>query len=216
MVYNKDDAIKIVVNCAEKYRDELENRNLLFICIDKHKKTSYIEFAFHDYNFMHLTGLKSTHKVSQSGSDADDMLTASDFYRRCLNHKLSADDFDFAEDGTTPKKLDVLPIVICKNLSAKMVGNYKSIHPKLYTEKVAGGEKAYVGFVKDAVSNEYVPNTVVKEDIRNSVYDYVRVIAAYRKNQCETMYYERVYLAGKVDWSKIRYPDVFSYLPKPE
>ncbi|MCD7834660.1 MAG: PBECR4 domain-containing protein [Lachnospiraceae bacterium] len=155
MNYSKDDAIRIVTKYSEIYEKELNGRNLLFLCVDKHKAVSYIEFAFHDYNYMHLTGLKPAY----------DGLTATDFYRRCLGHKLSTDDLVFAPDGTTPMKLDVLPFVICRNLSANMVGDFNSFHPKLYTEKVAGGTKAYIGFVKDVLSGEYVPNTVVKEDI---------------------------------------------------
>lgn len=221
MNYSKEDAIRIVVSCAEKYRNELENKNLLFICMDKHKKISYIEFAFHDYNYMHLTGLKSKHLFSQDtmsgrSESAVDKLTATDFYKRCLEHKLSIEDFAFAPDGTTPMKLEVLPMIISKNLSANMVGNFNSSHPKLYTEKVAGGTKAYMGFVKDVLSNEYVPNTVVKEDLRKSVTDYVRIIAAYRKELTDKKYSERVYIAGKVDWSRIKYPDKLSYIPKPE
>ncbi|MCD8104862.1 MAG: PBECR4 domain-containing protein [Lachnospiraceae bacterium] len=216
MNYSKDDAVKIVVACAEKYKAELENKNLLFICVDKHKRSSYIEFAFHDYNYMHLTGLKGIHDLRQDAARADGELTATDFYKRCLEHKLSTRDFVFADDGTTPMKLDVLPFVICKNLSANMVGSFNSSRPKLYTEKVAGGERAYMGFVKDAMSGEYVPNTVVKEDLRKSVSDYVRIVLAYRKAQTEEKYIERVYIARKVEWSRIRFPDEFAYLPKPE
>lgn len=221
MNYSKDDAVKIVVACAEKYKAELENKNLLFICIDKHKKSSYIEFAFHDYNYMHLTGLKGAHELRRGasrldGGAADKELTATDFYKRCLEHKLSTNDFVFADDGTTPMKLDVLPFIICKNLAANMVGSFNSPHPKLYTEKVAGGERAYMGFVKDSLSGEYVPNTVVKEDLRKSVSDYVRIVLAYRKEQKDEKYTERVYIARKVDWSKIKFPEEFAYLPKPE
>ncbi|MCD7814109.1 MAG: PBECR4 domain-containing protein [Lachnospiraceae bacterium] len=206
MNYSKDDAIRIVTKYSEVYDKELNGRNLLFLCMDKHKAVSYIEFAFHDYNFMHLTGLKP----------ACDGLKATDFYRRCLGHKLSPDDFAFAPDGTTPMKLDVLPLVICRNLSANMVGDFNSPHPKLYTEKAAGSTKAYIGFVKDVLTSEYVPNTVVKEDMRMSVTDYKRVIAVYRKKRGEEKYAERVYLSGKIDWSRIQYPKVYSYLPKPE
>ena len=56
--YTKESAISIVVSCAEQYRDQLANRNLLFICQDKHKKVSAIEFSFDASNFLHLTGLK--------------------------------------------------------------------------------------------------------------------------------------------------------------
>lgn len=56
--YTKAQAISIVVACAEQYRENLANKNLLFICQDKHKKITAIEFSFDASNFLHLTGLK--------------------------------------------------------------------------------------------------------------------------------------------------------------
>lgn len=64
--YTKEQAISIVVSCAERYRDELANKNLLFICQDKHKRTTAIEFSFDASNFLHLTGLKiKKHRETQ-------------------------------------------------------------------------------------------------------------------------------------------------------
>lgn len=37
--YTKAEAIGIVVRCAQTYKQELDGKNLLFICTDKHKKT---------------------------------------------------------------------------------------------------------------------------------------------------------------------------------
>ncbi len=139
--------------------------------------------SFWDYNYLHLTGLKTTKHLMGESKEQPETTTEADkipavrFYEKCLDHRLMTSDFEFSDSGTTPMKLDVLPSVICKNLSANMIGNFNSPHPKLYTEKVAGGAKAYMGFIKDAVSHMYVPNTVVKEDLRKNVSDYVRIIA---------------------------------------
>ena len=46
-----------------------------------------------------------------------------------------------------------------------MVGDFNGCNPKLYTEKLAGGVKACLGFVKTHRA-EYVPNTVLNTDIR--------------------------------------------------
>ena len=144
--YTKAEAIGIVVRCAQTYKQELDGKNLLFICTDKHKKTIPIELSFYGNNYLHLTGLKAP--KSENGDIAVELF-ANDFYQKCLDHKLSPTDFDFAEDGTTHMKLDVLPTVISKNLQAKMIGNYDSIKPRLYTEKVAGSTNACIGFVLD-------------------------------------------------------------------
>lgn len=144
--YTKAEAIGIVVRCAQTYKQELDGKNLLFICTDKHKKTIPIELSFYGNNYLHLTGLKAP--KSENGDIAVELF-ANDFYQKCLDHKLSQTDFDFAEDGTTHMKLDVLPTVISENLQAKMIGNYDSIKPRLYTEKVAGSTNACIGFVLD-------------------------------------------------------------------
>jgi hypothetical protein len=208
--YTKEEAIAVVVQCAEKYRDELDGRNLLFLCMDKHKKTSAIEFSFHGSNYLHLTGLKPGRGEVD---DVDPALHANDFYKKCLEHQLSPSDFAFAEDGTTHLKLELLPGILCKNLNASMIGDYNSSKPRLVTEKLVGGVHACMGFVLDKKRTEYVPNTVLKEDIRDLITsDSVRVIAVYRKSASDKRYEELTYRAKKVDWSAVQYPDDLAYL----
>lgn len=167
--YTKKEAISIVVECAERYRDHLAGRNLLFICQDKHKRISTIEFSFDASNFLHLTGLKvrEAKHISGRGKNSDDSVSAKDFYERCLAHRLSPNDFEFAEDGTTRLKLDILPKLMTRNLSATMIGDYKSRNPKLVTSKLAGGTVACMGFVPTGPANKYVPNTVLRSILGN-------------------------------------------------
>lgn len=205
--YTKEEAVTIVVQCAEKYHTELEGKTLLFICTDKHKQTLPIEFSFYGNNYMHLTGLKSNRRSSDSAD-----LPANDFYQRCLEHKLSIGDFDFSEDGTTHLKLDVLPSVICKNLHASIVGDYNSSKPRLYTEKIVGGIHACMGFIFDGKTSEYVPNTVIQEDARDLTSNAVRVIAVYRKDSSAKTYEELTYKAKKVDWTSMTFPERYEYL----
>ena len=119
--YTKAEAIGIVVRCAQTYKQELDGKNLLFICTDKHKKTIPIELSFYGNNYLHLTGLKAP--KSENGDIAVELF-ANDFYQKCLDHKLSPADFDFAEDGTIHMKSDVLPTVISKNLQASLIFLY--------------------------------------------------------------------------------------------
>ena len=210
--YTKAEAIAIVVQCAQVYRRELDGKRLLFLCTDKHKRTIPIEFSFYGNNYLHLTGLKAPRQPA-AGRVAH--LFANDFYQKCLAHKLSPSDFDFSEDGTTHRKLAVLPTIISKHLQAKMIGDYDSIKPRLYTEKVAGNTNACVGFILDQTMQQYVPNTVVQEDIRNLTSKTLRVIAAYRKDLSASHYEELTYQAKKVNLAEIDYPEKFAYL-KPE
>ena len=203
MVHTKKDAIKIVTNSAEKYDIELKGRNLLLVCMDKHERVSTIELSFFGWGFLHLTGLKLRDDVN---------LTPDSFYDACLNHKLSQEDFEFSPDGTTGLKLDVLPYVICKNLSANSIGDYSGRGPVLHTEKLAGGQKACIGFVKSDMIGGYVPNTLLRGDIRDYTKNNRRIIAIFRKyfNECD--YQEITYLAKKVKWNDLSFPNEYEEL----
>jgi len=216
--YTKKEAIKIIVSCAEKYRDELVDRTLLFVCQNKHKQVSCMEFSFTEGNYLHLTGVKVKRpgEVEKEPEEERDVISPSDFYSRCINHKLSPRDFDFADDGTTYMKLDVLPLIMNKNLSAVMIGDYNSSKPKLHTDKLAGGVKACMGFVPDEESGRYVPNTVLKENVKDVVNDWVRVIAIYRKPIAEQQYQELTYKAKGIDLSSIKLPKEYHYIQEVE
>ena len=101
-----------------------------------------------------------------------------------------------------------------KNISAKMVGDFNGCNPKLYTEKLAGGVKACLGFVKTHRA-EYVPNTVLNTDIRTVTKISQQVIATYRRKNSASPYQELVYKAKKIDWDTITFPKEYDYLTKP-
>lgn len=93
-----------------------------------------------------------------------------------------------------------------------MFGDFNAGHIDLYTEKVAGNTTACIGFVVDEISGLYVPNTVLREDIRNNTSGYARIIATYRKHIGEETYSEITYKAKGVDLDSVGYPDEYQYL----
>lgn len=195
---SKKDAIRIITSCAKDYANNLAGKNLLFLFLSAANHISGIETKFSKSNFMHLTGLKTIY------------LSPIDFYERCVNGKIKEEDFEFAHDGTTELKLEVLPILIKNNLSAKMIGNYCSTSPKLYTEKLVGNVKGCVGFIQTA--DFYVPNTVLNLDIRDYVTDCARIIAVFRKNIQEDKYTEITYKAKKLNISDYFLAQPYDYL----
>ena len=202
----KAQAIKTIIDCAMQYKDNLVNRMLLFLVTDKNKKISHFEVSFDSANFLHLTGCKiDDHKIS-----------ALKFYEKCIHKKLSENDFEFSDDGTTPLKLAVLSMMLCKSLSANSIGSYNQKRPALYTERLAGNIKGCMGFVEDKKSKRYVPNTVLKVDIRDYVLKTDRILVTYRKYKNDKSYSEIVYAAKRVEWDKIKFPDEYRHLPKPK
>lgn len=104
------------------------NHSLLLVCRKKPEYIYALELTFDASNFQHLTGLQTNHS----------RISPTDFFERCITRRLKEDDLSFATDGTTPLKLQVLPMLLVKNLSANMVGDYNGRNPKLITDKLAG------------------------------------------------------------------------------
>lgn len=197
----KEKAIKIISDCAKDYSTYLENQNLMFIFGDC-DKPCFFETVFLPRNFLHLTGIKLKNKES-SGS--------SDFYKKALKGQLSSDDFSVSRDGTTEMKLTVLPQLMKIHTSAKMVGDYDFTKSVLYTEKIAGNIHACLGFAYDSKCNYYIPNTALREDIRNiTAKPQQRILAILKKHISQSVYSEICYTAKKVDFDDIKIPTEIS------
>lgn len=193
----KEQALKIIFQCADKFEKNLANKNLLFVCSDKKMNISTVEVAFIRSNFLHMTGVKF---------NTGKRLSANEFYKMCLDRRLSLKDFELASDGTTDLKLVVLPALVNKNLSANMIGEYSGSRPMLFTQKIAGNIKGCMGFLLDNKKNCYVPNTILNEDVRTLVVDAKRVVAVFRKDVSTDGYEEIVYKVKDVDLKAIALP----------
>lgn len=174
--HNKQEALSIIVKCAKMYKENLVDKSLLFVCTDKHKKIHTLEVTFYAGNFLHLTGIRLT----------DKKMTASDFFKHCIESRLSINQFEFANDGTTELKLAILPLLMKSNLSANEIGDFCGNNAKLYTQKLAGNTKGCIGFVLSDSAKQYLPNTVLNVDIRDYIKSPLQIIATYRKNKFDS------------------------------
>lgn len=187
----KEEALSIILKCADQYKMNLANRNLLFICTNSTLNVSSIEVIFTGSNFLHMTGIKflSTPVISPNA-----------FYNRCIDRRLTINDFDMDENGHTEQKLMVLSQLVKANLSADAVGDYNSSRPLLVTDKLAGGVKCCMGFVADEKKKPFfAPNSVMNEDIRKLTNSRLRIVATYRKKVTDAYYNEIVYKAKRID-----------------
>ena len=109
---DKRRAIQIMTKAAQLYREHLEDQKVLFLyglpkevkkqLQEKGKTLSSVqgyEVAFHRYNFLHLTGVRLNKKETAS---------AIHFYQKCLDKRLTENDFSLAKDGSTGQKIDIL------------------------------------------------------------------------------------------------------------
>ena len=175
MRLTKSEAVKVAAECARRYEKELNERSLLIICANSEMTVECLEFFFHSWNYQRLTGLKLRENERRG-------ISSQQFYQRCLSGRLSINQIELSEDGTSELKLDVLPYLICKNLSAKMLGDFNHQAPRLVTEKLLGGQRACIGFVTDSSSGQFVPNTVLNLDIRDVIQNNRRVLAVFRNS----------------------------------
>lgn len=192
----KENAIKIIVACANEYHTYLENHNLLYI-FGKPQKPNYFEAAFLPRHFLHLTGVDVAENRF-SGS--------SDFYEKALNGQLSPNDFSLAPNGTTEMKLLILPQLMKIHRSARMIGDYSFTKSALYTEKLAGTVTACLGFVRD--DKYFIPNTALNEDIRDITHKpQQRVLAVFRKSIEQDIFQELCYIAKGITTQDILFPE---------
>jgi hypothetical protein len=179
----KDDALRIVTSCAKQYRDNLENKNLKFV-FSNNGAEEYFESLFLPRHFLHLTGVQLLAQHMKS----------SDYYNLCLKGNLPLSAFNLYPNGTTEMKLSVLPQIMNIHKTAKMIGDYNDSKSLLVTEKIVGTITACLGFQKDG--NYYVPNTVLREDIRDvTATPQKRILAILRKDIKAKSYTECTYAA---------------------
>lgn len=202
----KNDMIKTIVESAKSYNDNLANRNLLFI-FGSEFSIEWFEVVCLPENFMHLTGILPT----------DKSLSRVYFYNMSLNGRLAPEIIQANRDGTTQMKLSVINHALNIHINARMVGDYRGNKIRLNTEKIAGNVHACVGFVKaKEYPGLYVPNTVLREDIRDVVDKPTKkVIAIFRKFVRDAKYGECTYLAKGVHIDAINCDEIKSKFIQP-
>ncbi|GHS97179.1 hypothetical protein AGMMS50276_16790 [Synergistales bacterium] len=181
----KEDAIGIVHRCALLYQNNLSYKNILFIS-DNNNKSVYFESSFLPQNFLHLTGvaLKPDKSVG---------LDKSSFLQFILESRISPNHINFAPDGTTEKKLSVLPNLMNIHQTARMIGEYNNSGLVLVADKIAGTITSALGFIY--AHGTYVPNTALKEDVRNITNNRQRVLAIFVKPYNKEKYTQLSYIA---------------------
>lgn len=188
----KEEALKIILKCCKLYHCNLENKNVMFIVQDKRKDIHYLEMLFLASNFLHLTGINIINKKIKSSTD---------FYNLCLKNQITVSDFKFNSNGTTSMKLQILPQIIQIQKICKMTGDYNNTKLYLSTQKLVGNVNICMGFIKKG--NYYIPNTALKEDIRNITTEQAKIIAIMVKNVKDAKYKEITYLNKNIEMKTI-------------
>lgn len=188
---NKKRALEIMSHAADIYNDMFNGKNLLIIygnpCAPK-----YIVTESYPQNFLHLTGIVLNSKIPDN--------TADNFLEKVLNNRFGENEFSFKNSFTT-QKLEVLIQTLSIKSTARMIGDFSGNRVNLKTDKLAGGTSSFLGFIR--VGENYVPNTVIKGDIRKDALFTERVLGVLSKRITEPQYNERIYIAKKIDAERL-------------
>ena len=181
----KKEAISIISKCAGLYASNLCDRQLAFVYRDAKNNSGFIEAVFQANNFMHFTGIELKSRTK-----------ANEFYRNAIDKRLKETDILSKSDHTTELKLQILHNIMNIAYSARMIGDYTGSHLELYTEKITGTTTACLGRIRS--NGGYIPNTILKEDIRNITSKPPgKIFAIFRKHIAESQYNEITFQSKK-------------------
>ena len=201
MKITKEEARRLVLNCAKKYQQNLLNKMLLVIYRDRlDNKIRFIEVIFHKRNYQHLTGLEL---IDNQGKVLHNQSV--NFYRKCIENKLGLNEFKFRQDGTSQLKLTALPILMDITKITKITGDYNNIKPYLLVDKVMGGVNFCLGLTLE--DNVYVPSSALLEDIKNLTNVPSQVLAILQKDINDIKYTNVKHVAKGLTLKNLTLPD---------
>lgn len=193
MIDKKDFAM--LLKCAEIYKNELLNTNLLFIYINrKTKKYEYIETTYLDKNFKHLTGIQYKHE--NKNTDKISIDSAAHFFNLAVCKRLDIKKCHYKSDGTTKLKMQILPMAMNIKKNARMIGDYSEGRMHIMADKMCGTVSMTLAFINDRVYG-YCPCSALREDIRKMVTQYHSISAVFQKNM-DVEKYDRLCFKNKI------------------
>lgn len=179
---NKEEALQTMIKAAKLFQENLCGKKILVVFGDENRP-DFVEIKANGENFVHLTGVATS-------------VSAGDFYERLLGRRLSENDFNFKQDGTSQLKLSVIESLLSIKYSAQIFGDYNYGRPRLYTKKLMGNIAASIGFVP-AGKKYFVPNTILKGDIRDDITRGKHKVLAILSKPSNAKEYEQIVKVGK-------------------
>ena len=194
--YSKNEMIKRICESAKKYKDNLLNKNIMFIYINKKtNEITTIETMFEKRNFLHLTGMKYNS-------------SAKEFFSACINMKLSPKNITIRDKVFTQLKLEILENAMSISKSAKRIGDYNNSKVNIAIEKIIGTTHYSLGFSNLDSKNKklkyYYPKTLLQDNLKNNIINDNRIIAILSKNKNQNLYDEITYLSKETTLLRLK------------
>lgn len=170
--YTKKEALKIITQCAREYDFELNNKRFL-LAYKENNRLNYKIVGFKASNFLHLTGVETP-------------ISPKRFYQKCLDRKLSVNDFEFDEDNQSHLKLSVLPMLPKMFYSHSLRGDFLRSGLWIEVDYFVGTTNRLLalGF-RDGKYADY-PVTLYQQDIKKLTISTQKVLGVWRLDDTGT------------------------------
>lgn len=187
--YDKQKALKIIVDAAQNYEKYLNNQHFLVI-YQKGNEKNFVQIGFRNMHFLHLTGVKAK-------------LSAQRFYEACLNKKLSVRDFEMDKTGKVQQKLMVLPFLHELLYHNCMIGEFINSGVMIRSDYFVGDTKAVlsVGFRYGKTVD--MPVTLYNENVKKLIKPVCKVLAIFKKSYFLEYYSVPTYISKGLDVSSL-------------
>lgn len=183
--FSKAEAIRIITDAATEYDASMRNRQFL-VAYSGSPGIDFCIVGFKAHNFKHFTGVKSD-------------LSAADFYRKALAHKLSPNDFCFDSAGNAQRKLAVLPQLSRMFFGNALRGVFARSGIRLEADYVIGGTATRIAVAFRNGNKFDVPVSLYCEDVKNLTIGSTKVLAVWRRSFGETDFTENTYNATGIN-----------------
>lgn len=181
MKYDKKQALNIIVKAAEGYQKKLQDRSFLII-YQNDKGIGSVRVGFRGNHFLHMTGVETN-------------LSAKRFYEKCINKKLSVDEFWIDNKGKAQRKLEVLPYLSELLYHNCMIGNFINSGVYIRADYFVGNTRAVLSVGFRFGEKVDFPVTLYNEDIKKLSNPTRKVLAIFSKRFDEAYYVNCTYLS---------------------
>ena len=189
---NKKSALDIIVKAAKEYDAKL-NDNHFLVVYQENEKYLINCIGFRDYNFLHMTGVKTR-------------LSAQQFYNACINGKLSINQFEIDNGGRVAQKLQGLPYLPNLLFDKCMIGNFINSGIFIEADYFVGNTRVLISVAfRNGKTVDY-PVSLYREDIRKLSKPTNKVLAVFKKKFNDTDYIDCIYVDENQDLSKMPLP----------
>ena len=193
----KEKLLKNIKTAKDIFDKTLLDKEFLYIY--KNKITSDIEYFImkcSKNNFLHLTGIETK-------------LKGKIFYSALEENKLSLEEIDYKNNGTTRLKLEIfprLPLLFNSAIQVCFQDDFFTLKLKvdiMLNKPKIDQKDIILGLKKDKKYNFYVPASILKKEPREIGKNFSQVLCILEKNRNEKNYNKINYIAKDVEFKEL-------------